>query len=412
MNQILDKLQQSIVSGNIPSLVQNIMTYALNIGASDIHIEPEEKYSLLRCRVDGVLRAVTQIPSSLQPALISRIKIMGNLKIDEQRIPQDGKTNVVTDEGKSMDLRINTLPTLHGEKVVIRLQDKSKTIPSFEQLGIRGSAYINLNNGISKPNGIVLVTGPTGSGKTTTLYSSLYKIKDEAVNIMTLEDPVEYEMPGLAQSQMQPDIGYSFAEGLRAALRQDPDIIMLGEIRDAETIEIAIKASLTGHLVLSTIHTNSAIATISRILDMGVKPYLVGAAVSTIQAQRLVRRVCNNCKESYKAEDSIVKEILKYVEKLPPSEGLDPASLNDIYLVRGKGCDECSHTGYKGRLGIYEVLNVSKEIERLISINAEIEEIEKAAKAQGFVTMAQDGIIKALAGLTTVDEIFEAANRE
>jgi type IV pilus assembly protein PilB len=409
---LLAKIQQNIISGNIPSLFQSIVTYALEMGTSDIHIEPEEKYTLLRFRVDGVLRAIVQIPSALQPALISRVKIMGNLKIDEQRIPQDGKSNIVTEDGKSMDLRINTLPTIHGEKICIRIQDKSKTIPTFEQLGIRGSAFHNLSNAITKPNGIVLVTGPTGSGKTTTLYSALYKIKDESVNIMTLEDPVEYQMPGLAQSQMKADIGYSFAEGLRAALRQDPDIIMLGEIRDAETIEIAIKASLTGHLVLSTIHTNSALATVSRILDMGVKPYLVGAALSAIQAQRLVRRVCPHCAESYPADKTTLQQILPYIKDLPASEGVDKHSFSNVYLKKGKGCEVCNYTGYKGRVGIYEVLNITKDLGRLISMNAPLDEMEAVAKKEGFVNMLQDGLIKALAGLTTVEEIFDNANKE
>jgi type II secretory ATPase GspE/PulE/Tfp pilus assembly ATPase PilB-like protein len=408
----LEKIKQTIVSGNVPSMVQNLMTYSLDIGASDIHIEPEEKYTLIRNRVDGVLRSVVQIPSALHPALISRIKIMGGLKIDEQRIPQDGKTNIVTERGSSMDLRINTLPTLHGEKVCIRIQDKSRNIPNFDQLGIRGIAKKNLIDGVSKPNGIVLVTGPTGSGKTTTLYSALYRIKDEAVNIMTLEDPVEYQMEGLAQSQMQPDIGYNFAEGLRAALRQDPDIVMLGEIRDQETIEIAIKASLTGHLVLSTIHTNSAISTITRILDMGVKSYLLGAAISTIQAQRLVRRVCPYCKEPYKPEKKILEQLIEEIKNLPKSEGVDLSSLNDLYLMKGKGCNHCNYTGYKGRLGIYEVLNISKNLERLISVNADIEKIEEVAKKEGFVTMLQDGLVKVLAGLTTLDEVYEVANKE
>lgn len=408
----LEKLQQAIVSGNVPAIVQNLMSYALEIGASDMHLEPEKKSTQIRLRVDGLLRSIVQIPATLHPALVSRIKIMGGLKIDEQRIPQDGKTNIVTEEGKSMDLRINTLPTIYGEKIVIRLQDKSRNIPTFEELGIRGSSLKYLNDGISRPNGIVLVTGPTGSGKTTTLYSALNKIKDETVNIMTFEDPVEYEMTGLAQSQVKPDIGYNFAEGLRAALRQDPDIIMLGEIRDAETIEIAIKAALTGHLVLSTIHTNSAIGTISRILDMGVKPYLLAAALSTIQAQRLVRKVCTHCREAYKPDAALLKEILPHVNSLPKEEGVDPKSFQDVYLVRGTGCEHCNYTGYKGRMGIYEVLEVDKTLERAIVENKSIDDLEVTAKQQGFVTMLQDGLIKALAGLTTVEEVFEVANKD
>ncbi len=409
---LLENIKNGIVSGNIPALVQNILSYALEQKASDVHIEPEDKYTRLRIRIDGVLRTIVQIPSNFHLALISRIKILAGLKIDEQRIPQDGKANVVTETGRNMDLRINTIPTIHGEKVVIRLQDKSREIPSFKELGIRGSALKNLVDGISQPNGIILMTGPTGSGKTTTLYSALSRINNDSVNIMTLEDPVEYEMKGLAQSQMHSDIGYSFTEGLRAALRQDPDIIMLGEIRDKETIEIAIRASLTGHLVLSTIHTNSALATISRVLDMGVKPYLFAAAITNIGAQRLVRRVCSNCKEPYKPEQGLIDDVLKNLRNLPPSEGVDPSSFNDVYFIQGKGCDECNGTGYKGRIGIYEVLHVTKEIEILISKSADINEIGKMAIAQGFVSILQDGLIKALAGLTTIEEVFEEANKE
>lgn len=407
---LLTKIQNGIVSGNIPSLVQDIMSYALEKGASDIHIEPEKKLTIIRYRIDGILRPIVQVPMALQPALVSRIKIMGNLRIDEQRLPQDGKTNIVTEDGRSMDLRINTLPTIHGEKIVIRLQDKSKVIPTFEELGIRGSALMNLNDGISKPNGIVLVTGPTGSGKTTTLYSALNKIRDDSVNIMTLEDPVEYEMAGLAQSQMHSGIGYSFAEGLRAALRQDPDIIMLGEIRDQETVEIAIRASLTGHLVLSTIHTNSAIATISRVLDMGIKPYLFAAAITTIQAQRLVRKICTQCHEQYQPEKKVLDDLIRHIKNLPRSEGLDPSSLHDIKLIRGKGCDNCNDSGYKGRMGIYEVLEVNKSLGKLISDGADAEKIENLAVKQGFVSMLQDGLLKALAGITTVEEVFDVAN--
>ena len=406
----LNKLQDDIIRGNIPSLVQDLLSYVLDENASDIHIEPEKKNTLIRYRVDGVLRSIVQVPMALQPALISRIKIIGNLKIDEQRLPQDGKVHIVTEEGRAMDLRINTLPTIHGEKVVIRLQDKNKTIPNFSELGIRGSALRNLNDGITKPNGLVLVTGPTGSGKTTTLYSSLNAIRDDSVNILTLEDPVEYEMKGLAQSQMHEDIGYSFSEGLRAALRQDPDIIMLGEIRDHETVEIAIRASLTGHLVLSTIHTNSALATISRILDMNIKPYLFAAAITTIQAQRLVRRICSHCAVSYKPEKKMYEDVCHYVRKLPASEGLDPHSLEDIHLLRGKGCEKCNGSGYKGRVGIYEVLSITKELGRLIGSGANIETIEELAIQQGFVSMLQDGLLKALAGITTVEEIFDIAN--
>ncbi len=412
MSKYLKQLQTSVINGNIPSLVQNLLSYALYLGASDVHIEPGEKLTNIRLRVDGTLRSITQLSDNLHASLVSRIKIMGNLKIDEQRLPQDGKSSIVTDDGQSMDLRINTLPTIFSEKIVMRLQDKNRTIPSFEELGIRGSSLLNMNNGIKKPNGIVLVTGPTGSGKTTTLYSGLYKIKDESVNIMTLEDPVEYQMKWVTQSQVKPDIWYDFASGLRAALRQDPDIIMLWEIRDLETVEIAIKAALTGHLVLSTIHTNSAIATITRITDMGIKPYLFAASVNVIQAQRLVRKICTHCKEAYKPDNKMINDIKKYLEGLPKTEGVDLNSLNDIYLARGKGCDKCTGTGYKWRIGIYEVLNIDKDLRTLISKNADMHVIETHAKKNGFVPMFQDGIIKALAGVTSIEEVLSIINND
>ncbi len=412
MSKYLKLLENSVVTGNIPSFVQSLLAHALELWASDVHIEPAKKLTNVRFRVDWILRSIIQLSVNLHPSLVSRIKIMGNLKIDEQRKPQDGKAAVVTDDGKSMDLRINTLPTVFAEKIVMRLQDKNRTIPTFEELGIRWSALKNLNEWVTKPNWIVLVTGPTGSGKTTTLYSGLFKIKNDEVNIMTLEDPVEYQMSWVTQSQIKADIWYTFAEGLRAALRQDPDIVMLWEIRDLETVEIAIKAALTGHLVLSTIHTNSAIATISRVTDMWIKPYLFAAAINAIQAQRLVRKVCKHCKEAYKPSKKVINEIKHWLENLPKTEGVDLSTFNDIRLAKWKWCDKCWWTGYSWRVWLYEVLTIDKDLKTLISKWSDIEVIEDHAKNNGFVTMYQDWLIKALAWLTTIEEVMSITNND
>ena len=408
-NRNLLKAQEAIIAGNIPQIVMRLLSYALDMAASDIHIEPFENSVRIRFRIDGVLSEITEYPTSIHPAVISRIKIQSNLKIDEQRKPQDGRLQMFTEDRREIELRVSTLPTIHGEKVCMRLQDKNKTIPDFEHLGISGTNLKRLNKTVQNPNGITLVTGPTGSGKTTTLYSALHVLNTPEVNIMTVEDPVEYEMPGLAQSQMRPDIGYDFASGLRTALRQDPDIIMVGEIRDQETIEIAIKAALTGHMVLSTIHTNSAVSTITRLLDMRVQPFKITSTLRTIEAQRLVRKVCPECAEEYEPAPKIRDEIIAELKR-NKDETFDRTLLENIKLKRPHGCDHCAGTGYKGRVGVYEVMTMDREIEKMVLDGAREAEIEDRCIEKGMTTLLQDGYMKAVSGKTSLEEVYKVAS--
>ncbi len=406
----LQQLQDSIIAGNIPQLVMSALSYAIESRASDVHIEPGKSLVRIRFRIDGVLRRIVEYPPNIHPAVISRIKIMSNLKIDEQRIPQDGRSQVTTADGREMDLRISTLPTANGEKVVMRIQDQSRTIPDLPELGLDGSALKAIEESLNMPNGIVLTTGPTGSGKTTTLYSCLHRLNKPEVNILTIEDPVEIQMEGLNQSQVHPDIDYTFAFGLRTALRQDPNIIMVGEIRDRETIDVAIEASLTGHLVLSTIHTNSAIETLTRIDNMGVPPFLMTSTINTIIAQRLVRKICGNCKEESQADESTMQLVKEAIAALPSNADIDKNLLSNPKFYHGKGCPQCDNIGYKSRVGLYEVLQMNNELRRLILKRATAIEIEEAAiKTAGMVTLEQDGVIKALKGLTTLEEVYRVA---
>lgn len=401
-------LQNAIIAGNIPQIVMYAISYALNIRTSDIHIEPEEKTVRMRYRVDGVLRHIIEYPTNIHPAVISRIKIMSGLKIDEQRIPQDGRTQVTTEDRRSIDLRVSSLPTVNGEKIVMRLQDKTGKIPDLPDLGIGSTHMEMMERFIKTPNGVILVTGPTGSGKTNTLYSTLARLNQVGVNIITFEDPVEYQMDGLNQSQVKPDINYTFANGLRTALRQDPDIIMVGEIRDQETIEIAVRAALTGHLVLSTLHTNSAVASLIRILDMGVKPFLITSSVRGVIAQRLARRICQDCKEPFTPEASVAQEIKNELQNVPQND-LDPKLLEKITLYKGKGCDVCEHTGFKGRVGVFEILEMDRDITQLVLRNATDSELLDQAKKNGMITLLQDGLTKCLKGLTTIEEVYRIA---
>ncbi len=398
-------LQDAIIAGNIPQIVLYAISSALHMGASDVHIEPEEKTVRIRFRVDGVLRHIIEYPVNIHPAVISRIKIMSNLKIDEQRIPQDGRTQVTTDDNRNIDLRVSSLPTVNGEKIVMRLQDKTKSIPDLPELGLTGTILEKMERFTELSNGIILVTGPTGSGKTNTLYSTLHRLNQIGVNIMTFEDPVEYQMDGLNQSQMHPEIDYNFAMGLRTALRQDPDIIMVGEIRDQETIEIAIRAALTGHLVLSTIHTNSAVGTLTRITDMGVKPFLITSSIRGIISQRLVRKICENCKEEYAPDQAVIDDIKKELTGITEKD-LDPKLLENIKLYKGKGCDACNNLGYKGRAGVFEIMEMDRGVAELVLQSAPDDQLLDAAKKNGMITLKQDGLIKALNGLTSIEEIF------
>ncbi len=405
LNQLL---QNAIIAGNIPQIVMYAITLALQMGASDVHIEPEEKTVRIRLRIDGVLRHIVEYPNNIHPAVVSRVKIMSSLKIDEQRVPQDGRTQVTTDDGRNIDLRVSTLPTVNGEKIVMRLQDKTKAIPDLPELGLKGTALEIMERFTKLPNGIILVTGPTGSGKTNTLYSVLHRLNQVGVNIMTFEDPVEYQMDGLNQSQVRPDIEYDFSVGLRTALRQDPDIIMVGEIRDQETIEIAVRAALTGHLVLSTIHTNSAVSTLTRITDMGVKPFLITSSIRGIISQRLVRRICEFCKEEYRPDATTVKDISGELSGIGEKD-LDPALMRDMKFYKGKGCDKCNHLGYKGRVAVFEILEMNRSVGELVLKNSPDNELEEQAKKDGMITLKQDGYIKALQGLTSLEEIFRIA---
>jgi len=407
-NTTVDTLKEAIVAGNIPLMIESTMQMSLEKGASDIHIEPHKDLVQVRLRIDGILQILVEYPLSLHPGITSRIKIMSNLKIDESRIPQDGRITTFIGDTE-VDMRTSTLPTINGEKVVMRVVDKSRTIPKLQELGIIGRNYERFLRAVSDPNGIILTTGPTGSGKTTTLYSALNYLNSIEKNIMTFEDPIENQTEGINQSQMRPDIGYSFASGLRTALRQDPDIIMVGEIRDKETIDIAIEASLTGHLVLSTIHTNSAVETITRISNMKVPDFLLTASINLIIAQRLARKLCQNCKQPQTPSIDAKKKIQQAFSVFAPYEGFDISSLNDpiFYTPNKDGCDKCSGQGYLGRLGIYEVLYMSEEIKKSILAGTPSFEIQKLAQQEGMITLEQDGLIKAIKGETSLEEVYK-----
>ena len=405
-------LKEAIIAGNIPSILEHTMKLALEKSASDIHIEAQKNIVQIRLRVDGLLSVIVEYPQSLHPGVVSKVKIMSNLKIDESRIPQDGRITTFIGETE-VDMRVSTLPTPNGEKIVMRVVDKSKKIPELATLGITGRNYQLFHSAISQPNGIVLTTGPTGSGKTTTMYSAMSVLNSPEKNIMTFEDPIENQMEGLNQSQIRPNIGYTFANGLRTALRQDPDIIMVGEIRDRETIDIAIEASLTGHLVLSTIHTNSAVETITRILNMKVPDFLITSSVNLIIAQRLARRLCPKCKIPEPISGSTQKKLAEAFSIFRPYEGLDMNIFQQpqFFKAREGGCPHCENQGYKGRVGIYEVMALGDEIKKSILAGDPGFKIEQSAKEAGMVTLEQDGLIKALQGLTSLEEVYKLIHK-
>ena len=378
-------------------LVNIILTDAIKRGASDIHIEPYEKVFRVRYRIDGILNEVMTPPLRLKDAIISRVKILSKLDIAEKRLPQDGRIKLkVKIEGKARDLdfRVSTLPTLFGEKVVLRLLDKENLQLDLTKLGFEKSSLKRFEDAILKPYGMVLVTGPTGSGKTNTLYSALSRVNTPTVNIMTAEDPVEFQLPGINQVQMKEAIGLNFAAALRSFLRQDPNIVLVGEIRDFETAEIAVKAALTGHLVLSTLHTNDAPSTVSRLMNMGIEPFLVATSVNVIAAQRLVRRICSNCKEETEAP---VQALL--------SVGFSEAEAPTLRLHHGRGCDRCNGTGYKGRVGLFEVMDLTEDIRELILSGATAVELRRKAIEEGMITLRQSGLQKIRDGVTTIDEV-------
>lgn len=380
-------------------LVNVLLVDSLRRGASDIHIEPYEKDFRIRFRIDGILYDIMHPPMKMRDALISRLKIMAKLDISEKRLPQDGRIKIkvkIDSRSRELDFRVSTLPTLFGEKVVLRLLDKDKLMLDMTGLGFEAESLEKFQRNISKPYGMVLVTGPTGSGKTNTLYSALQSLNTPETNIMTAEDPVEFNLPGINQVQMKEQIGLNFAAALRSFLRQDPNIVLVGEIRDFETAEIAIKAALTGHLVLSTLHTNDAPSTVSRLVNMGIEPFLVATSVNIIQAQRLIRRVCSECREKQNIPLEALVEI-----------GFKEEDATEIEIYKGAGCERCNGTGYKGRVGLFEVMEITDELRELIIIGASSIEIRKKAIDLGMVTLRESGLCKIRDGVTTIEEVVK-----
>jgi type IV pilus assembly protein PilB len=383
------------MEGPIIKIVNGILIKAIKLGASDIHFEPYERTFRVRYRVDGVMRRDMLLPLKIKNAIVSRLKIMSRLDIAERRLPQDGRIKLKLGKGREMDFRVSCIPTLFGEKVVLRLLDKGALQLDMTKLGFEETSLTDLNTAIHKPVGMILVTGPTGSGKTTTLYSVLSELNKETENIITAEDPVEYNFMGINQVQMHEEIGLTFASSLRSFLRQDPDIIMVGEIRDFETAQIAIQAALTGHMVLSTVHTNDAPGTVSRLIDMGVEPFLISSAVILILAQRLARKVCMECREPIKVHPQLLMDL-----------GVSPDEVKNFPVYRGKGCPICNGTGYKGRIGLYEVMPMREELKELILARASTSEIKKEAIRLGMKTLRHSGIMKVKEGVTTIEEIL------
>ncbi len=405
----------------ISKALTTILSYAAKTKASDIHIEPLEKSLIIRCRIDGVLRRIMELPKNIAPALVSRIKILSNLKIDEHRVPQDGQFTVMVD-GTEIDLRIAVSPVTWGEQVVIRLLDKTGVTMDIAKMGMSGRALRSVLAGIKKPNGMILTSGPTGSGKSTTLYALIQQIKSEAINIVTLEDPVEYKMDGINQIQVNVDAGLTFASGLRSILRQDPDVVMVGEIRDSETAGLAVQAALTGHLVFSTLHTNSAAGILPRLLDMGIEPFLLASTLNVVIGQRLVRRITEK-RESYKSSEVETKGINSVIGDLLPKRETDVKKvsedlgypglpvLNEDHYMLSKGLNSKETPGgYKGRAGLYETIEVDEDIQKLIISHSTSAEIMRLAKEKGTVTMRQDGMLKVLSGITTMEEVNRVAS--
>ncbi len=395
----------SIHEAPVSKIVNTILEFAIKSRASDIHIEPQETKTRVRYRIDGLLQEKLSLPRGLQDSLVSRVKILSEMKIDEKRIPQDGRFAYKVG-GEEVDLRVSSLPTVNGEKIVMRLLKKTGGLPTLMDLGLRGSQFRDLQEAISKPYGIILVTGPTGSGKTTTLYSILTKLNKPNVNIVTLEDPVEYQIAGINQVQINVQAGLTFAAGLRSFLRQDPNIILVGEIRDSETTQLAIQAALTGHLVFSTLHTNDAATAIPRLIDLGAEPFLIASVVNASVAQRIVRKICDHCKEWFEPPAEIVENIKSVLAEFLPKQYQDG---NPIKLARGKGCNECGNTGYVGRVAIFEVIKVTPTINKMILQESSARDIETQARKEGAIIMKQDGYLKALEGMTSIQEILRVA---
>jgi type IV pilus assembly protein PilB len=439
LNQVIDvqredsgetqTISEADVSEDSPiaQTVNLLLEYAIRSNASDVHIEPREEYVQVRYRIDGVLKEVNRLPRNVMSALISRVKILSNLKIDERRVPQDGRFKIRV-AGKQYALRVSTLPVVDGEKVVMRILDESNQAVKLQDLGYWGRSLQVINEALTEPNGMVLVTGPTGSGKSTSLFSILTMLNTPSVNISTIEDPVEYKIPGVNQTQTNSKAGMTFANGLRALLRQDPNIIMVGEIRDGETANLAIQAALTGHLVFSTLHTNNAATSLPRLLDMGIEPFLIASTVKAVVGQRLVRKLCTNCRKTFTPTPQEVTAIIhlfnlrpgqdfSYVHQLEEQAikqnigaglpaGTTATTIATLWKASPDGCEECNHTGYRGRVGIYEVLGASNSVQKLIMSNATSTQIQDQAISEGMTTMQTDGLVKALRGETTIEEVL------
>lgn len=406
---VADNYKKVSAEAPVAKIVNTILEYAVKARASDVHIEPQEDNVRIRYRIDGILQEKYVLPRNVNDAVVSRIKILSNLKIDEKRVPQDGRF-FFSSEGTDVDLRISTLPTTYGEKVVMRLLKKSQKVPSLPDLGLRGLALRNLGDAIARPHGIIIVCGPTGSGKTTTLYSVLDKVATPRVNVVTIEDPVEYQMKGVNQVQVNVQAGLTFASALRSFLRQDPNVIMVGEIRDTETAELAINASLTGHLVFSTLHTNDAAGVPPRMLDMGVEPFLLTSSLTCVVGQRVLRRVCADCissREMTPDEENEIKSTLGPIYDMIVDKWKKEGK--KIQLPKPVGCEKCNNTGYLGRIAIYEVMPISEKIAKLVVEKVAASELQKTAMSEGMLTMKQDGYVKVLENVTTIEEVLRVA---
>lgn len=385
----------------VSNIITQLLEYAVRAKASDIHIEPLEDKTRVRYRIDGILHEKVILPRGVHDALVSRIKILSSLRIEEKRLPQDGRFSF--NSGKeNYDLRISTVPTIFGEKVVLRLLPKSNIAPTMQELGLRGSALKTLEAQVTRPHGIILICGPTGSGKTTTLYSILTKLTTARVNVVTIEDPVEYQITGANQVQANPQIGLTFASALRSFLRQDPNIMLVGEIRDTETAELAIQAALTGHQVFSTLHTNTASGSLPRLLDMGMEPFLLASSVNAVVGQRILRKICPSCRTEFIPPPEVTANIQRVLGKFIPAN-------KQLKLYKGAGCAQCGRVGYLGRIGIFEVLPVSPKIMQLVLERSSAQEVEDAARTEGMITLKQDGYLKALEGVTTLEEVLRVA---
>ncbi|MGE5392374.1 MAG: GspE/PulE family protein [Candidatus Saccharibacteria bacterium] len=399
----LKELAEHLSNASATELIDTLLQAALSLNSSDIHVEPEGAGIKIRYRIDGVLQDIAVLPKETHHPIVSRIKILAKLKLNLTTVPQDGSFSL-TYNGTAVDIRVSILPSTYGESLVLRILRQDKGSLKFEELGIRGLAFSRLTQQMEKPNGMILTTGPTGSGKTTTLYAILNKLNEPGVKIITLEDPVEYKIQGITQSPIDSSQGLTFAAGLRAILRQDPDVVMVGEMRDLETAETAAQAALTGHVVLSTLHTNDAAGAIPRLIDLGVKPFVLSPAINAIIAQRLVRKICPNCKSAYTPEQHLLSRAEMILASLPKkSEAKVPGRLQ---FYRSAGCAACNGLGYKGRIGVYEIFTINEEIEKLIQKSASNSEIRNQAIADGMITMAQDGVLKALDGITDLEEVF------